>query len=72
MVARVVERAPNVRNWFAADELERCRLCGENSALKVRAGSWIICTECGPVRERDVSLHAGTSPEPIQLEAGTG
>ena len=70
MVAAVVERAPNVRNWFAADELERCGRCGENTALKVRAGSWIICTECGPVGERDVALHAA-APEVGQLEAGT-
>jgi hypothetical protein len=72
MVAGVAERAPNVRDWFAADELERCGRCGENTALKVRAGSWIICTECGPVGERDVSLHAAAIPQPTSLEAGTG
>ena len=62
MVAGVVERAPNVRAWFAADELERCDRCGDNTALKVRTGSWIICTECGPVGDRDASLHAAVPP----------
>ena len=52
MVAGVAEREPNLRDWFAADELEPCGRCGQNTALKVRTGSWIICTECGPVGER--------------------
>jgi hypothetical protein len=72
MVAEVVEREPKVRDWFAADELERCSRCGQNTALKVRAGSWIICTECGPVGEPDVSLHASALSESASLEAGAG
>jgi hypothetical protein len=71
MVAGVVERAPNVRAWFAADELERCGRCGENTALKARTGSWIICTECGPVGDRDVSLHAAM-PHGADLEPTAG
>ncbi len=62
MVAAVVEREPNVRDWFAADELERCRRCGDNAALKVRTGSWIICTACGPIGDSDVALHAAVPP----------
>ena len=72
MVAEVVEREPSVRDWFAAHELERCGRCGEHTALKVRAGSWIICTECGPVGAPDVSLHASALPESASLEAGAG
>jgi hypothetical protein len=71
MVAGVVERAPNLRAWFAADELERCDRCGDNTALKARTGSWIICTECGPSRDRDISLHAAV-PHGPDLEPSAG
>ena len=70
MVAGVAEREPNVRDWFAADELDLCGRCGQNAALKVRTGSWIICTECGPV-EREVTLHTALPPgSPLEPTAG--
>ena len=71
MVGGVAERGPNVRDWFAAEELEPCGRCGQNTALKVRTGSWIICTECGPVGEREVTMHAALPPG-SPLEPTTG
>ena len=62
------QRQPNVREWFAAEELERCDRRGQQTALKTRAGRWVICTECGPVGDGDLSLHA----PPPQLEASSG
>jgi len=62
MFAAVVEREPNVRNWFAPDELDHCSRCGQKTALKTRTGPWIICTECGPVVERDLSVHSALPP----------
>ena len=70
MFVAVVDREPNLRKWFAADELERCSRCGQHTALKARTGSWIICTECGPIGERDVALHA--LPPGAPLEPTTG
>ena len=66
----MVEREPNVRNWFAADELERCGRCGESTALKARTGSWIICTECGPLADLDVTLHCGSDGADLEPTAG--
>ena len=62
----MAERPPNLRAWFAADELELCDRCGQHTALKARTGHWIICTECGPVVERDLALHvvSDTTPGP--------
>ena len=70
MVAAVFARQPNMRDWFGADELERCSRCGEHTALKTRTGGWIICTECGPLGIHDVSLHA--TPPGADLEPTAG
>ena len=63
--------APTSSTGFAADELEPCGRCGDNTALKARTGSWIICTECGPIGERDVAPH-GAMPHGADLEPSAG
>jgi ribosomal protein S27AE len=41
-----VPQKPDLRTWFADDELELCPRCGELNVLVTYTGAK-ICTECG-------------------------